>query len=138
MDMRNNVIDRDDNLMIYGHNMKSGMMFGSLGEYLDETYWKNHKRIQFHTLYDREEYDIIAVCLAKVEYQDEDVFRYYDFLNAEDEAAFAEYKRNIEELKVFQDELDMNYGDKLITLSTCNYYIEDGRLFLIAKKVDGA
>lgn len=137
MDMRNQVLDRDDNLMIYGHNMKSGMMFGSLGEYLDETYWKNHKRIQFHTLYDREEYDIIAVCLAKVEYQDDDVFRYYDFLNAEDEAAFAEYKKNIEELKVYQDELDINYGDKLITLSTCNYYIEDGRLFLVAKKVDG-
>ncbi len=138
LDMRNNYVNRDDNLMIYGHNMRSGMMFGGLQEYLDETYWKNHKRIQFHTLYDREEYDIIAVCLAKVEYQDEDVFRYYNFLNAEDEAAFAEYKRNIEELKVYQDEVDLNYGDKLITLSTCNYYIEDGRLFLVAKRVDGA
>ena len=66
------------------------------------------------------------------------MFRYYNFLNAEDEAAFAEYKRNIEELKVYQDEVDLNYGDKLITLSTCNYYIEDGRLFLVAKRVDGA
>ena len=84
-----------------------------------------------------EGYDIIAVCLAKVEYQDEEVFRYYNFLNAENEEEFAEYKRNIEELKVYQDEVDMEYGDKLLTLSTCNSYIEDGRLFLVAKRVDG-
>lgn len=134
MDMRNNYIDRDDNIMIYGHNMRSGLMFGSLKNYLDEEYWKAHKTIEFHTLYEKEEYDIIAVCLARVEYQDEDVFRYYNFLNAEDEEAFAEYKKNIEELKVFQDEVEMGYGDSLITLSTCNNYIEDGRLFLVAKK----
>lgn len=138
LDMRNDYVNRDDNLMIYGHNMRNGMMFGTLKEYLDETYWKNHKRIQFHTLYDKEEYDIIAVCLAKVEYQDEDAFRYYNFLNAEDEATFAEYKSTIEELKVYQDEVDIKYGDKLLTLSTCNNYIEDGRLFLVAKKIDGA
>lgn len=138
LDMRNNYIDRDDNLIIYGHNMRSGMMFGPLKNYLDEEFWKEHKTIEFDTLYEKAEYDIIAVCLAKVEYQDEDVFRYYNFINAEDEGAFEEYKKNVEELKVFQDEVDMKYGDSLITLSTCNNYVEDGRLFLVAKKIDGA
>lgn len=138
LDMRNDFINQDDNLIIYGHNMRSGMMFGSLKNYLEEEFWRNHKTIQFHTLYEKAEYDIIAVCLAKVEYQDSDVFRYYNFLNAEDEAAFEEYKQNIEELKVFSDELDMKYGDSLITLSTCNNYVEDGRMFLVAKKIGAA
>lgn len=138
LDMRNDYLERDDNLIIYGHNMRSGMMFGPLKNYLDEEYWKNHKTIQFHTLYEKEEYDIIAVCLAKVEYQDSDAFRYYNFLNAEDETAFEEYKKNIEELKVFSDAVDLNYGDELITLSTCNNYVEDGRLFLVAKKKEAS
>lgn len=136
MDMRNNYIDRDDNLIIYGHNMNSGQMFGSLEKYLQTEYWNSHKTIEFHTLYEKEKYVIIAVCLAKVEYQDEDVFRYYNFLNAEDKAAFEEYKKNIQELKVFKGKLDLEYGDKLLTLSTCNNYIEDGRLFLVAKKIN--
>lgn len=136
MDMRNNYMDRDDNLMIYGHNMNSGQMFGSLKKYLETDYWKTHKTIEFHTLYEKEKYVIIAVCLAKVEYQDEDVFRYYNFLNAEDEAAFEEYRKNIQELKVSKGKVNLEYGDKIITLSTCNNYIEDGRLFLVAKKIN--
>lgn len=134
MDSRNNYIDRDDNLIIYGHNMKSGLMFGSLKNYLDEEYWRAHRTIEFHTLYKKEEYDIIAVCLAQVEYQDEDVFRYYNFLNADKKSDFEEYKKNIEKLNVIEGDLDLEYGDKLLTLSTCNNYIEDGRLFLVAKR----
>ena len=136
MDMRNNYIDRDDNLIIYGHNMNDGQMFGSLEKYLETDYLKSHETIEFDTLYEREKYVIIAVCLAKVEYRGNDAFRYYNFFNAEDEAAFEEYRKNIEKLNVSEGEVDLQYGDKLITLSTCNNYIEDGRLFLVAKKIN--
>ena len=73
--------------------------------------------------------------LSKVEYQDEDGFRYYDFLKAKNEKEFSDYLVSIQQLEVFGQHIDASYGDKLLTLSTCNNYIEDGRMFIVAKKI---
>ena len=135
IDARNNYIDRDDNIIIYGHNMKSGMMFGSLKKYLDEDYMNAHKTIEFNTLYEKSTYEVIAVGLGKVEYQDEDTFRYYNFLNAGSEAEFNDYLNNVSQLAVLGTPIDASYGDELLTLSTCNSYTEDGRMFVLAKKI---
>lgn len=135
VDARNNIIDRDTNLIIYGHNMKSQKMFGSLKHYLDQSYLNAHPTIQFNTIYEKANYQIIAVCLSKVEYQDDDSFRYYNFLKADNEAAFNDYLANIRQMEVFGKDIDAKYGDKLLTLSTCNNYIEDGRMFIVAKKI---
>lgn len=134
LDSRNDFEKQDDNLIIYGHNMKSGMMFGNLKQYLDEAYWREHKTITFNTIYEKAEYEIIAVCLSKVASEEEEGFRYYDFINAGNEEAFNNYVENIRELNVMKDDIAVSYGDKLLTLSTCNSYTEDGRLFLVAKK----
>ena len=136
IDQRNNLDSEDNNLILYGHNMRSGLMFGSLKNYLEEQYLVEHSQILLNTLYEKRIYDIIAVCLAKVEYQDEEGFRYYDFLDAGSQLAFDEFKENVIAMNVYGDEVDMQYGDELITLSTCNSYIEDGRMFLVAKRVE--
>lgn len=135
MDARNDFQRPDSNLILYGHNMKSGMMFGGLKQYLDKNYWKEHQMISFNTLYERNQYQIVAVCLSKVAYQGEEGMRYYDFLNAENEAEFQAYLDNVNEWSVYDEPVELTYGDELLTLSTCNNYTEDGRLFLIAKKV---
>lgn len=135
VDARNHIVDRDDNLIIYGHNMKSGMMFGGLQSYLDEDFRAQHTTIQFDTIYEKATYQVIGVCLAKVEYQDETVFRYYNFLNAGSEAEFEDYMERIRQMEVSGANINASYGDKLLTLSTCNYYIEDGRMFIIAKQI---
>lgn len=135
MDARNDFQRPDSNLILYGHNMKSGMMFGGLKQYLDKNYWKEHQMISFNTLYERNQYQIVAVCLSKVAYQGEEGMRYYDFLNAENEAEFQSYLDNVNEWSVYDEPVELTYGDELLTLSTCNNYTEDGRLFLIAKKV---
>lgn len=130
-----NVIDRDTNVTIYGHNMKSGLMFGELKNYLDREYYDAHKTIEFDTIYEKGIYEVIAVCLGEVKYQDEDIFKYYETQQLESKNAFKAYKANIMRLSVYGGEVDMVYGDQLLTLSTCNNYTEDGRLFLLAKKV---
>lgn len=135
VDARNNILKRDDNLIIYGHNMKSGMMFGTLQSYLDEEFRAQHPTIQFDTIYEKGTYQVIGVCLAKVEYQDETVFRYYNFLNAESEVEFEDYMERIRQMEVSGANINASYGDELLTLSTCNYYTEDGRMFIIAKKI---
>lgn len=136
IDARNDYINRDTNIIIYGHNMKSGMMFGSLKKYLEEDYLQEHKTIEFDTLYEKASYEVIAVCLSEVQYQDEYVFRYYNFLNADSQESFNEYLSNVAQLSVYGPEIDAAYGDELLTLSTCNSYTEDGRMFILAKKIE--
>lgn len=135
LDARNNIKSPDDNLIIYGHNMKSGLMFGGLEQYLDASYWKGHKAVTFNTIYERAEYEIVAVCLSKVAAGGEEDFQYYDFINAGSEEAFQLYLERIQGMNVLGGKLDISYGDKLLTLSTCNNYTQDGRLFLVAKKL---
>lgn len=135
IDARNDYIDRDTNIIVYGHNMRSGMIFGGLKKYLEEDYLKEHPYIEFNTIYEEATYEIIAVGLSEVQYQDAYVFRYYNFLNADDEEGFNEYISNIAKLSVYGPDIDASYGDELLTLSTCNSYTEDGRMFVLAKKI---
>lgn len=134
MDARTDLTERSTNIIIYGHNMKSGQMFGGLKKYLKEDYWQSHKQITFDTIYEKGTYEIVAVCLAQVQNQDSENFRYYDFIQADTEEEFQTFIQNIKELSVFADQEMPVFGDELLTLSTCNNYVENGRLFLVAKK----
>lgn len=134
LDSRNDFVNRDTNLIVYGHNMRDGSMFGGLKSFMDKNYFDQHKEIVFDTIYEKARYRIVAVCLSKVNYQDDYTFRYYNFLNAGSKEDFNAYLANIQQLTVFDQTIDISYGDELLTLSTCNNYVQDGRLFLIAKK----
>lgn len=134
LDSRNDFEQQDDNLIVYGHNMKSGLMFGELKNYLDEAFVNEHRTIVFNTIYEKAQYEVVAVCLSKVAQEGEEGFRYYDFVNAGNEKSFKQYLKNIKKMNVISGDIDLSYGDKLLTLSTCNNYTEDGRLFLVAKK----
>ena len=136
MDYRNDFVDRDTNIIIYGHNMKSGAMFGSLKKYLDKGYLEKHSKIRFDTIYERGTYEVIGVFLSEVSYQDEYAFRYYNFLNANNESEFEAFCGNVMQLDALKKgTLDAKYGDQLLTLSTCNSYTDEGRMFIIAKRI---
>ena len=136
VDARNDIWAPDDNIILYGHNMKDGSMFGSLQSYLKESFYEKHKTISFDTLFERQTYEIVAVGLSKVTEESSDNFRYYDFLNADSKREFREYAANIERLQVYDTGVEMKYGDSLITLSTCNSVEHDGRLFVVAREID--
>lgn len=123
------------NLIIYGHNMRSGAMFGGLKQYLDEAYASEHAMIQFDTLYEKRTYQVIAVCLSEVGYQDEGQYKYYNFIEADSEREFNAFLENIRKCAVYDQTQDVTESDSLLTLSTCNNYVEDGRLFVVAKKI---
>ena len=136
MDYRNDFLDRDTNIIIYGHNMKSGAMFGSLKQYLDKSYLEKHKKVQFDTIYEHGTYEVIGAFLSEVSYQDEYTFRYYNFLNAKNESEFEAFRVNVMQLDALKTgALDAKYGDQLLTLSTCSSYTDEGRMFILAKKI---
>ena len=136
MDVRNDFINRDTNLIIYGHNMKSGVMFGGLKRYLEDDYLKSHRTITFNTIYEKNTYEIIGAGLSEVSFEDEYTFRYYNFLNAETRDEWEAFKVNMKQLLSSDLSLfDADLGDELLTLSTCSSYREQGRMFVIAKKI---
>lgn len=136
LDSRNDLEEPNDNMIIYGHNMKSGMMFADLKKYLEPAFWKEHRKVTFNTIYEKAEYEIVAVCLSKVAEDGDGEFKYYDFINAGNKKSFKRFVKNLKALNIMDEEISLSYGDKLLTLSTCNNYTEDGRLFLVAKKCE--
>ncbi len=122
-----------DNLVIYGHHIKGGKMFGALEDYKSQSFYEEHKTIQFDTLTEQGEYEIIAV-FKTVAYSSAG-FRYYDFVDAENEETFNAYIEKCKELALYDTGVSAEYGDRLITLSTCEYSAQNGRLVVVAKKV---
>ncbi len=73
--------------------------------------------------------------IYEVYYKNQDVFKYYFFKDAKNETGFDNYIKNIKKLSMYKIEDTATYGDQLITLSTCDYHVEDGRFAVVAKKI---
>ncbi len=124
------------NLIIYGHHMKSGKMFGSLELYSSKKYYDEHPYIHFDTIYEEGTYQIMYVFRSRIYNEDEIVFKYYQFIEAN---SYDEYASNMDEmakLSLYDTGVTASYGDKLITLSTCDNFTEGGRFVVVAKKIN--
>ena len=123
------------NLLIYGHNMQNGTMFQELLRYKKEEFYKQHPIIRFTTEKEDAEYEIISAFPSRVYYKSEkNVFRYYYFVNAKNEAEYNEFVKNAKKASLYDIEATAEYGDQLLTLSTCSYHTEDGRFAVVARK----
>lgn len=129
-------INLSDNLIIYGHHIKSGMMFADIDKYKSYDYYLNHKTIKLYKLQGtetiEEEYKIIACFKTTV---NKGGFKYYDFFNAASEADYNSFVEQCRELSFYNTEDTAKYRDKLITLSTCEYSLNNGRMVVVAKKI---
>lgn len=128
------VFTPSDNVVIYGHMMKDGTMFADLAKYTDKKYWQEHPYIQFDTLRARHSYEIICVfrTSATVGFG----FSYHLFVDAQYDSELDEFWSNCRKNAYYDTGLEPRYGDKLITLSTCEYSLTNGRLVVVARRVD--
>lgn len=124
------------NFIIYGHNMRDGSMFGDLDLYKDEAFFKEHSLISFDTLYEERTYEIVAVFLSRVYKENDEVFKYYNFYQADTREEFQDFYENIKSLSLYDTGVTAEYGDTFLTLSTCAYHVEDGRLVVVAKRIN--
>lgn len=120
MDYRNNPNLEDNNTIIYGHNMKSDEMFGTLQNYKNQEYYENHKIIYYFTQEKSYEIKLVAGYTASLE---DDIYN----LNEINQ----EQKEKLLQKSDFKSDVNINQNDKLITLSTCSYEYEDARYILI-------
>jgi len=127
-----------ENLIIYGHNMKNRTMFGSLREYKEKSYFENHKYIEFNTIYEEAKYEIVAVSKAIIYYDEEPPegeYLFYEHVELDSKQEFDAYIQNAMKKTYYKTGNTAEYGDQLITLCTCDYWTENARLIIIAKKV---
>lgn len=135
MDKDCDVLKPSTNFILYGHHMKSGQMFGSLSLYSDQSYYEKHPYIQFDTIYEKGLYEIMYVFRSRVYSEDEIVFKYYQFIDAQSEQEFDSYMNDMSELSLYDTGVTASFGDQLLTLSTCDYQEKNGRFVVVAKKV---
>lgn len=126
-----------NNFLIYGHNLGNGMMFQELLKYEKESFYQEHPIIRFTTAKEDAEYEIISVFKSRVYYKSEkNVFRYYYFINSKSEEEYNQFVKNAKNASLYSIDATASYGDQLITLSTCSYYVEDGRFAVVGKKIE--
>ena len=122
-----------DNVTIYGHNMKDGSMFASLHQYESEEFFKANPYIYFDTLYEHRTYQVISVFEIDITKNN---FEYHNFVNG-NTISFKDYVDTCRELSLYDTGVRATYGDKLLTLSTCDMdtSTDDVRFVVVAKLV---
>jgi len=131
------------NLILYGHHMeKLGTMFGKLHEYKKKNFWEKYPIIEFQTMYENDstndytKYEIFVAFDEKVYDENEKTqFEYYNFINAKSEDEFNNAMKYIKGKQFYDTGITPQYGDKLLTLSTCDENAgPDGRFVVMARK----
>ncbi len=127
-DYRNNLDFSSNNMVLYGHNMKNGSMFGTLKKYKDKEYFDNHKYVWLITPKATYQYEIYAA------YEFDAMHDQYEF-NFDSETKFQEYLDNIKQKSIIESELEVTAKDHTLTMSTCIDGTSSSRLVLVAKRM---
>ncbi|MBR1771700.1 MAG: class B sortase [Lachnospiraceae bacterium] len=135
MDKDCDVLKPSTNIILYGHHMKSGKMFGGLDKYSSPDYYLKHRYIDFDTIYEKGSYEVMYVFRSRVYSEEEVVFKYYQFIDAINEMEFDSNMREMAAVSLYDTGVTASYGDRLLTLSTCDYQEKNGRFVVVAKKV---
>lgn len=128
-----NTAPMDDNVILYGHNMKDGTVFGSLKKYKDKSFYQEHAEFEFDTCYEKGLYEIVAVVVTDISKERD--FYYFEFSNY-DENSFQKCKEFIEEEQLYETGRQVEYGDKLVMLSTCEGSSKNSRLIVIGRQIN--
>lgn len=123
-----------NNLLVYGHHMRNGTMFADLTQYQDSEFREQHSGIIFDTRDYTATYQVVAAFPTKILQGKGEGFRYYEYTGKLDQDRFRQYVAGIQSLSG-QSMEGVEYGDRLLTLSTCAYHTQDGRFVVVAKEI---
>ena len=132
MDTRCSDASESPQYIVYGHNARTGSMFGELKDYRTQRYYEMHPTITFDTLYESSEYDIVSVFTVSLDEEAEDVF--YEYTDFPSKVIFDNYIDSIKEMSFYDTGIEPEYGDELLSLVTCENSIKDGRFVVVASK----
>lgn len=118
-------LEKSDNLIIYGHNINGGKMFGALIQLRDENFYKKHKNILFTTK-DKKKYKIFSVISVN-----KNDFPYWKCVMAQDESDYDTFINKAKQYSIYDIDITPKYGEKILTLSTCDNSRGDDYRFVV-------
>ena len=122
------------NRIIYAHNMLDGSMFRTLLKYQQKDFWQRNPVISFSTLYEEQEYEVVAAFYDKVYKKSDTNFKFYQFYDTSDQSSFDEAMVYYREHALYDTGVTAQCGDLFLTLVTCAYQTENGRFVVVARK----
>jgi sortase B len=129
-------VKNSDNLTLYGHEMKDGQMFGLLKQYRENyNFYGDHPIINLDSAYAKYKFKIFSACIVNVDPEQGEVFDVYNTINFENEEKFYEYVNGCKRRSVVSNDVDVKYGDQLLTLVTCSTMFSGARFVVIARQV---
>jgi len=127
MDYRNIGMGLDDHTILYGHYTQNGLMFADLEKYLSEEFTTENSTISFKEPYTDRTYEIFSVHVApadseyiRTSFKDDELEAYYEKLKGDSN---------------FSIDSEFDSDQKLLTLISCNYTVDDGRVYVHAVEV---
>ncbi|MDR0822042.1 MAG: class B sortase [Oscillospiraceae bacterium] len=134
---------RPANTIIYGHNLANGRFFTRLTNYYPKKYgslqyYISHPTIKFDTLYEEGAYKVFAACFFNTKEEYGNVYQYFKERSFKNKAEFYSFVTNILDRSAFYTDVDLEYGDEILTLSTCYYPLGekvDSRFAVFARRV---
>ena len=127
------VFTPSDNVTVFGHHMRDGSMFAQLDKYKKKAFRDEHPYVYFDTLTERHTYEIVMVFRATV--TGKKGFLYYENIDFSGKENFDAFIEKCQSLSLYDTDVQVSYGDKLLCLSTCEYSQKDGRLVVMAKRI---
>ena len=130
MDYRNSIKTPNANTIIYGHHMGDNTMFDVLEKYLKQSYFDQHKDIQYDTKYGKYQLEVFSAYRTTTK----DNYIQTDFKTPSE---FQQFINNTKNKSEIQSKVQINAQDKVVTLSTCEdaYNQTSGRIVVVAKLV---
>ena len=150
LNMNNQLFPPDDVLLIHGHNMKDGSMFGTLSQFEQYDYVKEHPIVTFQTIHDEEPVYYVPVSvfnasmlpdhssyfdITQIVFPDDEEGAAEDPSTFRQSSAFRTYLDELRAVSLWESPVDVNVDDKLLMLITCSYDLEDGRLMVVCRRL---
>lgn len=133
LDVNHRFTEHTQNLLLHGHNMKDGTMFGRLTQYVhDIDYFKRHAFVNYDTLWEKEQYVMFAVLRVSLDVKSEQFFNYFTHPTFRSESEFENYVRQAQLRSVYAVPMDLKPDDALLTLSTC---MDEDRLVILCRRI---
>lgn len=134
LDEGNSIYPLDEHILVHGHNMRDGSVFGDLGNFRDLAFLQENPITTFNTLYENSLYVPFAVFDMSATPGDQ---HYVDMrvFNFESDEDFLNFAFEAKDRSIFDIPVDVERGDHILSLVTCSYDDDNGRLIVMSRSL---
>lgn len=120
--------EKNMHYIIYGHNSSEDSCFTPLLKYKDEDFFKEHKTLEFSTIDGNYKWEIFSVYITDTSF-------FYIDTNFENDEEYSDFLRTLKNKSSYDTGVEVSKEDTILTLSTCEYSLTDGRFVVHARLV---